>query len=84
IIPGHGEVLTKEHLTFFRGYLVDLITAVKKAAADGGTLEEMQKTIPDRLAAPYERGMSKYPLGQYRDRVGLNIEVVYKKVVQKG
>ena len=29
------------------------------------------------------KGMSKYPLGQYRDRIGLNVEMVYKKVVAK-
>jgi glyoxylase-like metal-dependent hydrolase (beta-lactamase superfamily II) len=84
IIPGHGEVRPKEHLTFFRGYLVDLIATVKKAAADGATLDEMKKTIPDQLAPQYERSMSKYPLGQYRDRVGTNIEMVYQKVVKKG
>jgi hypothetical protein len=49
IIPGRGEVRPKEHLTFFRGYLVELIAAVKKAAADGATLDEMKKTIPDQL-----------------------------------
>ena len=54
------------------------------AGADGGTLDEMKKTIPDQLAPQYERGMSKYPLGQYRDRVGVNIETVYQKVVKKG
>ena len=81
---GHGEVASKEHLAFFKGYLTDLIATVKKAAADGGTLAEMQKTIPDQLAARYEQGMSKYPLGRYRDRIGVNIEAVYKKVVQKG
>jgi glyoxylase-like metal-dependent hydrolase (beta-lactamase superfamily II) len=84
MILGHGEVATKEHLVFFKGYLTDLIASVKKAAADGGTLDEMKKTIPDQLAPQYERGMSKYPLGQYRDRVGLNIEMVYQKVVKKG
>jgi cyclase len=84
MILGHGEVATKEHLAFFKGYLADLIATVKKAAADGGTLDEMKKTIPDQLAPQYERGMSKYPLGQYRDRVGLNIEMVYQKVVKKG
>jgi cyclase len=83
MILGHGEVATKEHLTFFKGYLTDLIAAVKKAATDGGTLEEMQKVIPDQLATKYERGMSKYPLGRYRDRVGGNIEMVHKKVIQK-
>ena len=32
----------------------------------------------------YEQRMSKYPLGQYRDRIGTNIEAVYRKVVHKG
>jgi hypothetical protein len=35
MILGHGEVATKEHLTFFKGYFTDLIATVK-AAADGG------------------------------------------------
>ncbi|PYO53784.1 MAG: hypothetical protein DMD83_23680 [Candidatus Rokuibacteriota bacterium] len=83
IIPGHGVVLPKSHLTFFRGYLSDLIAAVKKAAADGASLDEMKKAVGDQLAPKYERGMSKYPLGQYRDRVGTNVEMVYRKVVKK-
>ena len=84
IVPGHGEVLPKSQLTFFRGYLTDLIAAVKKASADGASLEDMQKTVANQLAGKYERGMSKYPLGQYRDRVGINVEMVYRKVVKKG
>ncbi len=83
IIPGHGDVLPKSNLTFFRGYLTDLIAGVEKAAADGATLDEIKTTLPDQLAPKYERGMSKYPLGQYRDRVGLNIDMVYRKVVKK-
>ncbi|PYO01988.1 MAG: hypothetical protein DMD91_05800 [Candidatus Rokuibacteriota bacterium] len=83
IIPGHGTVLPKSNLPFFRAYIVDLIAAVKKAAGEGATLEEMQKKISDELAPKYERGMSKYPLGQYRDRVGVNVEMVLKKVVRK-
>jgi len=83
IIPGHGEVAPKSHLAFFRGYLSDLITGVKKAAADGATLDDIKAKLPDQLAPKYERGMTKYPLGQFRDRIGLNIEMVYKKVVQK-
>ena len=84
MVLGHGEVATKEHLTFFKGYLTDLIASVKKAAADEGTIEEMKQTIADQQAPQYEQGMSKYPLGRYRDRVGLNIEMVYQKVVRKG
>jgi len=84
IIPGHGEVASRERLAFFRGYLTELIAAVKQAAADGASLDEMKRVIPDRLAPTYEQGMSKYPLGQYRDRIGLNIEMVYQKAVKKG
>ena len=83
IVPGHGDVLPKSHLTFFRGYLTDLIAAVKKASADGATLAEMQTKIGDQLAPKYEAGMSKYPVGRYRDRIGQNVEMVHKKVVNK-
>jgi glyoxylase-like metal-dependent hydrolase (beta-lactamase superfamily II) len=83
IIPGHGDVRPKEHLTFFRGYLADLIAAVKQAAADGASLDEMKQKLGDQLASKYEQGMSKYPLGQYRARVDTNIEAVYQKVVKK-
>ncbi|MGQ0578646.1 MAG: MBL fold metallo-hydrolase [Betaproteobacteria bacterium] len=83
IIPGHGEVASKAHLAFFRGYLADLIAAVKQAHADGAGLDEMKKAIPDWLAPKYEQGMSKYPLGQYRDRIGLNIDMAYRKVISK-
>jgi cyclase len=82
MILGHGDVTTKAHIAFFRGYLTDLIAAVKQAAADGASLEEMQRGVAEQLAPKYERGMSKYPLGQYRDRIGINIEAVYRKVVQ--
>ena len=84
IIPGHGEVVPKANLAFFRGYLTDLIASVKKAAAEGASLDEMKKVVGDQLAATYEQGMSKYPLGRYRDRIGQNIETVYQKVVHKG
>jgi glyoxylase-like metal-dependent hydrolase (beta-lactamase superfamily II) len=83
IIPGHGDVQPKSHLTFFRGYLTDLIASVKKAAADGASLDEMKGKLPDQLAPKYEASMSKHTLGRYRDRVGQNIEMVYQKVVKK-
>ncbi len=83
IIPGHGDVRPKSHLAFFRGYFVDLIAAVKKASAEGASLDEMKTKVGDQLAAKYESGFSKYPLGRYRDRVGTNVEAVYTKVVKK-
>ena len=83
IVPGHGDVLPKEQLVFFRGYLTDLIAGVKQTAAAGAPLEDIMKTVANQLAPKYERGMSKHPLGQYRDRIGLNIEMVYLKAVKK-
>ncbi|MGE3538200.1 MAG: MBL fold metallo-hydrolase [Candidatus Tectimicrobiota bacterium] len=79
IIPGHGEVAPKSHLAFFRGFLSDVIAAVKKASAEGATLPEMQKSVAEQLAPQYEQGMSKYPQGRYRDRIGLCVEMVHKK-----
>ena len=55
---------------------------MKQAASQGAALEEMKTVIADQLAPKYEHGMSKYPLGQYRDRIGLNVEMVYKKVIK--
>jgi glyoxylase-like metal-dependent hydrolase (beta-lactamase superfamily II) len=83
VIPGHGGVLPKSNLAFFRGYLSDLIAAIKKGTADGASLDELKKTLPEQLAVKYEQGMSKHPLGQYRDRIELNIETAYKKVIVK-
>ena len=81
VIPGHGEVVSRDRLKFFRAYLSDLIDAVKRADGEGAKLSEMQTTIAAQLAPKYEQGMTKYPLGQYRERIGLNIEMVYRKVV---
>lgn len=81
IIPGHGDVTQKSHVAFFRGYLRDLIAAVKNAAASGASLEELIPVVADQLAPKYEQSMSKYPVSQYRERIGLNIDAVYRKVV---
>jgi glyoxylase-like metal-dependent hydrolase (beta-lactamase superfamily II) len=84
MILGHGDVVTKAHLAFFRGYLADLVEAVKKGAAAGASLDDLKQSVANQLAPKYEAGMSRYPVGQYRDRVGVNIEAVYNKTVKKG
>ncbi len=84
IIPGHGDVVTKDRVVFMRNYLTDLIAAVKQAAADGASLEDMTPVVADQLGPKYEQGMTKYPMGQYRDRIGTNVEAVYRKVVHHG
>jgi len=83
MVLGHGNVAPKEHLIFFRTYLADLVAAVKQAGSQGASLDEMKKTVGDQLAPKYEKAMSRYPVGQYRDRVGVNIEAVYVKLVKK-
>ena len=83
VICGHGDPAPKSHLTFFRGYLTDLVDGVKKSSAAGLSVDDMKKKVADDLAPKYEKGMSKYPLGQYRDRIGLNVEQAYNKVVKK-
>ena len=47
------------------------------------SLDEMKKILPDRLAVKYEQGMSKHPVGQFRERIGLNIEMAYNKTIGK-
>ncbi len=43
IIPGHGGVIPRAQLAFFRGYMADLVAAIKSAHADGASLDEMKK-----------------------------------------
>ena len=83
VIPGHGEPMTKQHLSFFRSYVADFVAAMKKGVADGASLDELKAKLPDQLAGKYEAGMSKYPLGRYRDRIAVNIEHVYPKLAKK-
>lgn len=50
-VPGHGEVATAEDIREFRDYLDDLRTRVKKAIADGLTLDQVKEQVklPDRF-----------------------------------
>jgi cyclase len=82
VIVGHGDPAPKSHLPYFRGYLTDLVGAVKKGAADKMPLDDMKKRIADDLAPKYEKPMSKWPLGRYRDRIDANVEQVYNKIVK--
>jgi glyoxylase-like metal-dependent hydrolase (beta-lactamase superfamily II) len=83
VVVGHGEPEAKSHLTFFRGYFTDLVAAVKKAGADNMPVEDMKTKVADELAPKYEKGMSRYPNGQYRERIAANIEQTYNKIVKK-
>jgi cyclase len=81
IIMGHGAPTGREWLGVFRGYVHDMVEAVREEAARGATLEEVQRRVTDRLAPAYEKPFSAY--GDYRPwRAGLalNIQRTYAMV----
>src|SRR6266446_2335005 len=81
IIMGHGEVAGRDWLRTFRGYIHDMVEAVREEVAAGATLEEVKQRVPARLAPTYESPFSTY--GDYRPwRAGLlrNIERAYAMV----
>src|SRR2546428_2188656 len=81
IIIGHGDVAGRDWLQTFRGYVHDMVDAVRAEVAAGATLEEAQQRVPERLALVYEKPFSLY--GHYRPwRQGLrsNIERTYTMV----
>jgi hypothetical protein len=78
---GHGEPDGRGWLATFRGYVEDMVEAVRREAAAGATLDEVKARVPDRLAPKYEAPFSRY--GSYRPwRTGLllNIERAYAHV----
>ena len=81
MIMGHGDPAGRDWLGTFRGYVADMVEAVRKEVATGATLDEVKKRVPDLLATRYEQPFSTY--GSYRPwRTGLatNIERTYAMV----
>ncbi|HEV8676218.1 MAG TPA: MBL fold metallo-hydrolase [Methylomirabilota bacterium] len=81
MLMGHGEPAGKDWLRLFRGYVEDLVAAVRQEAAAGASLDEVRQRVPDRLAPKYEAAFSKY--GSYRPWRSLvltNIERAYAAV----
>ena len=81
IIMGHCAPTGREWLATFRGYVHDMVEAVREEVARGATLEEVQRRVTDTLAPIYEKAFSTY--GDYRPwRGGLaaNIQRTYAMV----
>jgi cyclase len=81
MIMGHGEVAGRDWLRTFRGYVHDMVEAVRTEVMLGATLEEVQRRVPEALAPTYEKAFSAY--GDYRPwRAALlrNIERTYAMV----
>lgn len=81
IIMGHGDVATRDWLATFRGYVHDMVEAVRAEVAAGATLDEVKARVPPKLAPRYEKPFSTY--GEYRPwRTGVlaNIERTFAHV----
>jgi hypothetical protein len=81
IVMGHGALAGRDWLRTFRGYIHDMVEAVREEVAAGATLEEVKQRVPAKLAPTYEKPFSAYP--DYRPwRQGLlaNIERTYAMV----
>ncbi|HKW95718.1 MAG TPA: MBL fold metallo-hydrolase [Methylomirabilota bacterium] len=81
LIMGHGEPAGRDWLRTFRGYIHDMVEAVREEAATGATLDEVKQRVTTRLAPTYEKAFSTYQ--HYRPwRQGLlaNIERTYPMV----
>ena len=81
IIMGHGDVVGREWLATFRGYVHDMVEAVRQEVATGATLDEVKQRVIARLAPRYEAPFSAY--GDYRPwRAGAaaNIERAFAMV----
>src|SRR5580765_6675556 len=81
IIMGHGAVAGRDWLDTFRGYVRDMVDAVRQEVAAGATLDQVKERLPAVLGPIYEKPFSVY--GDYRPwRLGLlgNIERTYAMV----
>lgn len=70
-IPGHGDVATASEMRDFRDYLDDLRSRVRKAIADGMTIDQAR----DQLKLP-----DKYKSFAFQNFVQPNVEDMYKEL----
>jgi cyclase len=81
IVMGHGEVVGREWLAIFRGYVHDMVATVRREVGTGATLDEVKRRVTTALAPAYEKPFSTY--GEYRPwRIGVagNVERTFAMV----
>ena len=81
LVMGHGEPAGRDWLRTFRGYIHDMVEAVREEAATGAGLDDVKQRVTARLAPTYEPAFAAYQ--HYRPwRQGLlaNIERTYPMV----
>jgi glyoxylase-like metal-dependent hydrolase (beta-lactamase superfamily II) len=74
IVGGHGGVLPRARLRFFRNYLADLIAEVRKARGRGETLEQAKTSVAAALRPAYDAGMN----GEFAGSIAANVEKVFR------
>ncbi len=82
MILGHGQVAGRDWLRTFRGYVEDLVEAVRREVWAGAGLEETKERVRDALAPKYEAALTREG-GTYRPwrtLVLANIERAYQMV----
>ena len=83
VIVGHGEPAPKSHLTFFRGYLTDLVAAVKKEAAAGAHARRHEEEDRRRAGAEVREGDVEVPARAVPRPHRPQRREVYNKTVKK-
>lgn len=81
IVMGHGEVVGRDWLATFRGYVHEMVAAVRREVATGATLDEVKQRVTAALAPTYEKPFSTW--GEYRPwRIGVagNVERTFAMV----
>ena len=75
-VPGHFAVGTRQDVTFFRDYLVDLMAQVSIMVAAGKTLDEVKAEVkPGRFST-----LRQYP--KYEATIVDNAEAIYRQLHQ--
>lgn len=80
-IPGHGDVQEgKERLMMLRAFLDDLIPAVRRAIAEGKSVETAKRSVKAELAPRHEKN---FPPGSWNGGAEASIERVYSQIANK-
>jgi glyoxylase-like metal-dependent hydrolase (beta-lactamase superfamily II) len=80
MIMGHGQVAGRDWLRTFRGYVEDLVEAVRREVWAGATLDETKARVREALAPRYEAALTREG-GTYRPwrtLVLANVERAYQ------
>ena len=71
LVPGHGSLGRKDHVTMVRGYMEELWEQVVKYKQQGKSLDEIKQLVK----------MEKYSnWSEYKDHLPLNIEGMFRQV----